>query len=280
VTTTPQARTERFAFGSNWSDFLGEVDEERIRIAEESVRRLLGAADLEGRSFLDVGCGSGLFSLAAARLGAERVHSFDFDPDSVRTTERLRDRYLPATKWAVERGDALDAGYLDGLGAFDVVYAWGVLHHTGAMWRAIENVAGTVREGGLFALAIYNDQGRLSTYWRAVKRLYNRLPRRLQAAYALLVMLPVELRLILGALARRDPASYVHGWTRSLDRGMSRWHDMLDWVGGYPFEVASPGEVFHFLSDRGFALRGVSTVGGSAGCNEFVFDRSVDGSDK
>jgi 2-polyprenyl-6-hydroxyphenyl methylase/3-demethylubiquinone-9 3-methyltransferase len=53
---------------------------------------------------------------------------------------------------------------------------------------------------------------------------------------------------------------------------MDRWHDFLDWVGGYPFEVATPEQVFEFCAARGFELRKLATAGGSHGCNEFVFE--------
>lgn len=265
--------TPRFAFGRNWRGFVAEVDEERIRSAIESLRRMLGVEDLRGRTFLDVGCGSGLFSLAAARLGADRIHSFDYDADSVTATDTLRSRYAPDANWSVERGDATDEPYMRSLGTFDVVYSWGVLHHTGAMWVAVANTSELVAPGGQLFIALYNDQGRKSELWRAVKRTFNRLPAPVQPVYAVVVMLPYELRLIAGALARKDPLSYVQGWTQPLTRGMSRWHDLLDWAGGYPFEVATPHEVFGFLHARGFDLEELVTAGGSLGCNEFVFRR-------
>jgi len=131
------ARGERFRFGENWKHFLGSLNETRIAEAEKSLKEMLQAEKLSGKSFLDVGSGSGLFSLAAKRLGA-RVHSFDYDPESVACTMELRRRYFDEdSDWTIEEGSVLDANYIDALGKFDIVYSWGVLHHTGQMWQAL-----------------------------------------------------------------------------------------------------------------------------------------------
>ena len=266
------ARGERFEFGANWARFLTVLNDERIREAEASLRQMLECEDLAGRSFLDIGSGSGLFSLAARRLGA-RVHSLDFDPRSVACTMELRRRYFPGDDaWAVEEGSALDADYLRSLGLFDVVYSWGVLHHTGEMWRGLENAQLPVKPGGRLFIAIYNDTGTQAARWKWIKKTYNRLPRPLRPAYAAAAIAPHELKPALWALVRLRPQEYVRRWTAyDKNRGMSRWHDIVDWVGGYPYEVASPDEIFDFYRARGFTLTRLKCAGAGLGCNEFVF---------
>ena len=267
-----EAAGRRFAFGRNWGRFSQAIDEARIALAARSLQSLLGTENLEGRSFLDAGSGSGLFSLAAMRLGAARVHSFDYDPDSVSCTERLKERFLPGSHaWTVERGDVLDDAYLSRLGTFDVLYSWGVLHHTGRMWEALDKVARLVAPGGQLVVALYNDQGWRSRFWRAVKRTYNR-----GAASRWLVRCLFLPGFLLGYLAKdilrcRNPLTRYR--SSSGARGMSPLYDVEDWLGGYPFEVARPEQVVAFYQDRAFRCERSSTVGGKMGCNEFVFRR-------
>ncbi|HET8654103.1 MAG TPA: methyltransferase domain-containing protein [Longimicrobiaceae bacterium] len=271
------SRGERFEFGANWARFLGLLDEGRIQRAQESLQEMLGVHDLEGRSFLDIGSGSGLFSLAARRLGAT-VHSLDYDPQSVACTRELRRRYFPDDlRWTVEEGSALDADYLASLGTFGIVYSWGVLHHTGDMWKALDLVHARVADGGLLFIALYNDMGPESDRWRRLKKRYCGLPAPLRAPYAVLAMLPYEARTVGRAVLRLRPQEYVHLWTRYRgNRGMSRWRDIIDWVGGYPYEVATADEILRYYSDRGFEPVVVKRNNG-LGCNEFVLRRSGSG---
>jgi 2-polyprenyl-3-methyl-5-hydroxy-6-metoxy-1,4-benzoquinol methylase len=268
------ARGERFEFGSNWARFLEVLDEDRIVSAERALQDMLCLKRLDGLRFLDIGSGSGLSSLAARRLGA-RVHSFDYDPQSVACTSELRRRYVPSdADWIVEQASVLDAGKMRALGAFDIVYSWGVLHHTGRMWEALENAALPVARGGKLFIAIYNDTGSQSRRWRQIKKIYNELPRRARVPFAITVTLPGELKTLAGATLRRRPGEYWKLWTEYRGRrGMNRWHDILDWVGGYPYEFATPDEIFDFYRERGFTLTRMKCGGVGLGCNEFVFER-------
>lgn len=268
------ARGERFEFGENWSRFLELLNEGRIKRAEDSLCAMLDVTSLEGRSFLDIGSGSGLFSLAARRLGA-RVHSFDLDPRSVACTMELRRRHFPFdTDWEIVEGSALDAEFVRSLGSFDIVYSWGVLHHTGAMWRALENAALPVGLGGRLFIAIYNDTGTQARRWKWIKKKYNELPRHLRAPFAAVVSAPDEAKRLLRALVRLRPGEYVRSWTAyDENRGMSHWRDIIDWVGGYPYEVATPEQIFDFYRARGFELTKLKCGGVGLGCNEFVFER-------
>jgi 2-polyprenyl-3-methyl-5-hydroxy-6-metoxy-1,4-benzoquinol methylase len=270
------ARGERFAFGENWARFLRTFDENRALEAERALREMLGTSTLAGLKMLDIGSGSGLHSLAACRMGAQ-VRSFDYDPQSVSSTRKLRDMHPTlASQWQVEQGSVLDSDYMARLGQFELVYSWGVLHHTGQMWRAIDAACARVAPGGKFFIAIYNDQGRSSRSWLRVKRAYNGLPRWLRW----LVLWPAFVRLW-GPTTVRDVASgrpFATWRGFMVNRGMSPWRDVVDWVGGLPFEVAKPEQVFDFLAARGFRLRKLVTCAGGLGCNEYVFERETPGS--
>jgi 2-polyprenyl-3-methyl-5-hydroxy-6-metoxy-1,4-benzoquinol methylase len=264
-------RGERYEFGKNWSNFLRVLDENRIERAVASLRTLLGVPDLKGASFLDIGSGSGLFSLAAHRLGA-RVRSFDYDPSSVACTQELKRRYAGArADWTVERGSVLDKQFLASLGQFDVVYSWGVLHHTGAMWEAIDNARTLVAPGGTFAIAIYNDQGVWSKRWTKLKRFYCSGPFGKAVMCSTYIPAVVGRQLVADLFWLRNPFKWYTEYSAS--RGMSVFYDWFDWLGGYPFEVAKPEELFKFARDRGFQMTNFTTCGGSVGCNEFVFRR-------
>ncbi len=256
---------KRFAFGRNWSRFLETLTDSRIEHAERSTIEMLGLCQLSAKTFLDIGSGSGLFSLVAHRLGAT-VHSFDYDPSSVECTRQVRDLHTTGdNRWHVERGSALDRSYMESLGQFDIVYAWGVLHHTGDLWTSLEYAANCVRTDGLILLAIYNDAGRKSALWRRIKRVYcSGFVGRTVVVGTLFPYSFIRM-LIRSCLSRQNLfASY------RLNRGMSLIRDWHDWCGGLPYEVASVETVFRFFSERGFVLRNIRTTNGRAN-NQFLF---------
>lgn len=258
---------DRFAFGENWRQYLDSLNDERIAEAEQSLRTMLRTDTLTGLSFVDVGSGSGLFSLAARRLGAE-VRSFDYDPSSVWCTRELRRRYLPDDPcWVIEQGSILDASFVASLGSYDIVYSWGVLHHTGQLWNALGSVAGLVKPGGTLFIALYNDVGRMSKYWAMAKRAYCKLPKPLKP----LILYPAFLqmwgpRTVLEILQGRPFDSWRSYYKK---RGMSAWRDVVDWVGGYPYEPSEPQAIFEFYRALGFELQSLRTTTG-LGINQFV----------
>jgi len=257
-----------FAFGSNWLAFSSQIDDARIAIAEHALKDLLARERLDDLRFLDIGSGSGLSSLAARRLGAT-VHSFDYDQQSVQCTAAVRERYQPGDpRWVVEQGSILDRDYLARLGRFDVVYAWGVLHHTGDLQAAIRNAGALVAPGGQLAIAIYR-RTLLCWAWRVEKRWYTQATPEHQARAR-----RIYTALYRGALRAtgRDPAQRIKDYA-STDRGMDFERDAHDWLGGYPYESLRPAEVHEAVRAIGLAAERQNVRGGSLlwGCDEFVF---------
>lgn len=264
---------QRFGFGRNWKSFLSILDDSRIQTAQESLKSQLKVADLKEKRFLDIGSGSGLFSLAARKLGA-MVYSFDYDSLSVACTRELRNRYFPEDpQWKVEEGSVLDEDYLSTLDQFDIVYSWGVLHHTGSMWQAIDNAVAKVKPDGKLAIALYNKmEKRLggSAMWWRIKGWYNRSPSFLRTIMECVYICLFTLR---KSLTFQNPFKTIREYGTGNLRGMSFFHDVRDWLGGFPYEYATAGEVFNYLHDKhGLELIFLSTVSGT-GNNQFTFHK-------
>jgi 2-polyprenyl-3-methyl-5-hydroxy-6-metoxy-1,4-benzoquinol methylase len=263
---------ERFTFGENWNLFAGEISAERVAEAEESLKTNLGCNNLLGLRFLDIGCGSGIFSLAARRLGAS-VTAFDYDPKSVACALALRKEYFgeEVEKWNILEGSVLDRRFIEALGQFDIVYSWGVLHHTGDMWSALENSLIPLSCNAKLFISIYNDQGYRSKLWKFVKKGYINTPKSLRQIYAFPFLVglwgPAVIR---DFIYLRPFKTWIY---YKKNRGMSPYRDLIDWVGGYPFEVASPSEIFSFYKSKGLTLDILETCAGRHGCNEFVFTK-------
>ncbi len=238
------ARGKRFAFGRNWRQFLAVLNDARIGEAEASLRTMLEGAT---------------------------VSSFDYDPHSVACTEELRRRYFPDDPgWQIAEGSVLDEAYVRGKGQFDIVYSWGVLHHTGNMWRALANVCLPVAPGGRLFIAIYNDQRGVSIAWRRVKHIYCSSALGRALVCGLFIPYFVVSGFASDVVRLRNP---LRRYLQPTTRGMSMFYDWFDWLGGLPFEVARPEAILRFYGDRGFVLRNLITAGGGLGNNQFVFVR-------
>jgi 2-polyprenyl-6-hydroxyphenyl methylase/3-demethylubiquinone-9 3-methyltransferase len=257
--------TVSFSFGQNWKKYLSGLDESKVQEAINNFCDFAQVTDLRGETFLDLGCGSGLNSLVAYRLGAKKIVSVDLDQHSVQCANELRNRVAPdADNWKVLKGSILDADLLRSLGQFSYVYCWGVVHHTGAMWRALENITQPVEPAGKLHIAIYNEH-RNSGRWLRIKRLCNKYPTTIFPLMKLALASYVCGHLIYEV---QSPIRYVRDYSKR--RGMSFWRDIEDWLGGLPYEYCNPDEAIDFLSRRGFALSRIKTTT-FIGCNEFLF---------
>ncbi len=264
-----------FSFGKNWLDYAKKIDDEKIAQATDDLRRLSGEQDLEGKSFLDIGCGSGLHALAALRLGVSLVQGVDIDPDSVSAARGTLARFAPSASSSFEVCSVFDMT-LDEHGAFDIVYSWGVLHHTGDMTRAIACAAELVKPGGELYLALYRKTS-FCGMWRIIKRWYSKSgPKGQKRAMGVYIFLTRLNQWIRGAGFN----TYVKDYGKR--RGMNFYNDAHDWLGGYPYETISPDECrammtsLGFRVEREFTQRNAGFLSGlmGSGCDEYVFRRS------
>lgn len=253
----------RFHFGENWRNYISKVDTNKIESARSSLISMIGTSDLSEKKFIDIGSGSGIFSLSAKMMGANVV-SFDYDENSVYCTNELKKIYFSNdSEWQIMRGDILDKSFLMTLEKYDIVYSWGVLHHTGDMWGSIDNSMDLVKDEGQLYIALYNDQGMRSKYWTIIKYLYSRFF--ILRPFLILLHLPYP---FLASLFWRLISNRLE-----LNRGMTYWVDYIDWLGGYPFEVSKPKDVVQYIESKGFVLEKQVLCGSRSGCNEFVFKK-------
>jgi 2-polyprenyl-6-hydroxyphenyl methylase/3-demethylubiquinone-9 3-methyltransferase len=251
-----------FSFGRNWREFVEEVTEDDVTRAMDDIRTWLGHNGVQGKRVIDVGSGSGIHSLSFQRLGAESVRSFDYDPLSVEATEKLHRQAGAPPNWSVERASVLDEDFIGSLGSYDIVYSWGVLHHTGAMWDAIAECTRLVAPGGVLWISLYAKGPR---YQRdlELKKKYNSAT---ELGKRWMVSKRIGRSMLIGLRRGRNPFA----WNRKVGRGMNVYHDIIDWLGGLPYETASEDEVVQFERERGLILERIK-VAPEGGCSTYVF---------
>jgi len=255
-----------FSFGKNWKDFIATVDDEVIVEAGNDIEEWLGTYNIRGKSIVDIGSGSGLSSLCMFQRGCRRLVSFDYDPHSVEATKLLAERVGSPGNWEIFQGSILDEALINWLGTFDIVHAWGALHHTGNMWQAIDNAIHLCAPDGLLFISLYTG-GDLYEEHLDLKRRFNDAD---ETTKRKMVQMHME---------RSKGSSYktresADGIARD-QRGMTRYHDALDWLGGLPYEVAHVSEVLLFCITRG--LRPVRIFErGQGGCTVYLFRNCLD----
>lgn len=266
---------KHFSFGKNWQDFLKSLNDERIENAKKSLVDFLGGEEkIKGKTFVDIGCGSGLFSLAAYKLGAAKVVSVDVDEFSISCAKYLGEKEGNPENWEIKQGSALDENFIRSLGQFDIVYSWGVLHHTGDMYSALKNVSSLINPEGVFYLAIYNrNKNRLkegtSNLWLMLKKAYNEsnfLVKKVME-YVYIAYFFIGLLVML-----KNPLKYIREY--KSNRGMNWRNDIIDWLGGYPYEFAGPDEIINFFGKRKLLCKKLTYREGT-GCSEYLLKRST-----
>lgn len=264
-------KDRRFEFGKNWQDFIDRhYSQELVDVSKRHILEFLKHRDLAGLRVLDIGCGSGLHSMAMFQAGAASIDSFDYDPASVAATQMLHRKAGAPARWTIQQASVLDDAFMASLPTYDLVYSWGVLHHTGEVWKAIDLAASRVVPGGLFYIALYSadvQKDPSPEFWLEVKQRYVNsgwvTRRRMDWWYVWRFMMhrnPARIPVVLKRM--RD---------HSKTRGMKMFTDIRDWLGGWPMEFVWDAEAVTFVENRGFRLKEIAT--GQAN-TEFLFERS------
>ncbi len=250
-----------FSFGENWQSYLETVSENEIESARQDILQWISEKDISGKNVIDVGSGSGVHSLSFYLSGAGKLFSFDYDKNSVDATKTLWQKSKEPENWTVAHGSVLDKEYVQSLGTFDIVYSWGVLHHTGSMWEAIENAASLVKPGGIFWISLYS-KGPLYPKHLALKKKYNAAS---QWGKRLMVWEAVAILMIIRLRHWRNPFA----WNEKRIRGMNVYHDIIDWLGGLPYEVASADEILQFGRKNNLILERINPLN-EGGCSSYL----------
>jgi 2-polyprenyl-3-methyl-5-hydroxy-6-metoxy-1,4-benzoquinol methylase len=269
--TKMKSLENHYEFGKNWSAFVKNINELNIIKAEQSLLKLVGPKELEDKSFLDIGCGSGLHSLAALRQGAKKVLAVDIDPVSVATARSVLSQYHEEMNWECKENSVFELDS-DSLGKFDIVYSWGVLHHTGDLMGAIPKALDMVAENGSFVIAVYRKT-RLCAFWKIEKKVFNKanptIRNIIRSAY-------ISFYRIGRFLQKRSFKDEVHNYNDQ--RGMSFYIDVDDWLGGYPYESIAPQVLKNYI--QGFGFKSVKEFSGKSGFgffgsgnDEFIFQK-------
>lgn len=236
---------QRFSFGRNWSSYSEKVlDSEKVTAARRDFGTLTEGIVFDGRRFLDVGFGQGLALYLAAERGAV-VTGIDIDEGNLKALQNTGQLFSGVEVNDVRIGSILDDDLVASLkmdGGFDIVHSWGVLHHTGSLWKAIDNVSKLVAPGGQLIIAIYNRHWS-SPLWWWIKRLYASSPGWIRTT--MIVSAYPLLRFALWVMTGR---------ANSDSRGMDFYHDVIDWIGGFPYEYSDPKSVENCLKATGFRL--------------------------
>ena len=255
----------RFAFGKNWKDFLSTVTESELNKAATDIKTWLNTNDLTGKRVIDIGSGSGIHSYVFYSMGANELVSFDYDDDSVEATKKVWENSGSPSNWKVMQGSILDREFVKSLGVFDIVYSWGVLHHTGEMWKAIENAISLITPGGIFWISIY-QKGPGYTKALKLKKKYNK-----SSVFGKKIMIYSRIgRMMAGRILRgRNPFK----WNQRTTRGMNVYNDLVDWLGGLPYEVASTEEITKFCTTKGLELKEILARPEGA-CSIYLFSKT------
>jgi len=152
-----------------WTEYIPEYP-----ASEKHWELFYTEEEVRGRTVLDAGCGTGIFSIIFANKGAAKVMGIDISPGSLMTAESLRKKFnLQNVEF--QKQDMLELPFGDE--TFDIIWAWGTVHHTTAPFKAISELVRVLKRGGSFLLAVYRKT-RLTLVHEIIRKTLIKTPRR------------------------------------------------------------------------------------------------------
>jgi len=258
---------KKFSFGKNWQNFNKNITNKNINNSIKYFKNFTKFVNLKNKTFIDVGCGSGINSLLAIKLNAKKVLSIDIDENSVSACKLLRKKYKISNKnWIIKQVSILDTSKIKKLGKFDFIYSWGVLHHTGDMNKAFDNLFLLAKKKSYIYVSIYNKYLTSNT-WKIIKYFYassnNFIKKIMEKIYITIYYIGLNLN-------KYSIKEYKKSFV--LKRGMSFRHDIIDWLGGYPYEYLSFEDLSAIFFKKGYSILSFKKSNG-VGCNEIFVKR-------
>ncbi len=132
-----------------WTEYIPEYE-----ASEKHWLLFYSPEEVKGKTVLDAGCGTGVFSIIFARNGAAKVTGIDISPGSLGTARGLKEKFGLANA-EFQQQDMLHLSFRDA--SFDIVWAWGTVHHTTDPLGAITELIRVLKPGGSLFLAIYKQ---------------------------------------------------------------------------------------------------------------------------
>lgn len=261
-------QNKQFNFGENWENFSkNQLSSTKIQEAKKDFVKFFQNESIKNQTFIDIGFGQGMSLLIANTLGAITVGN-DINPLSEKVLEFNKSYFSDIKEISIPIiiGSILKESTLNAIRQineqYDIVHSWGVLHHTGEMWEAINNSSELVNKNGKFIIAIYNKHWS-SPLWHTIKKTYNYSPKFIKK-----LIISIFYFIILIA---KFSVTFKNPFKK--ERGMSFYYDVIDWVGGYPYEYANKEEIQTYIENLGFQLIYYNKAQVPTGCNEYVFKK-------
>ena len=216
-----------------WTEYLPEYN-----ASETHWKIFYSPQDIEGKSVLDAGCGTGIFSIIFARNGAASVLGIDISEGSLETAKALKTKF-DLENASFQKQDMLDLPFADE--SFDIVWAWGTVHHTTDPFKAMSELIRVLRAEGSILLAVYT-RTRVTFLHEIIRKALVRTPRKTWKALSKILALVLS------------PVVYFFKKREKSRKGEKLEELIMDWYFVPIRHYYYPEEIKVFLEEQGFTI--------------------------